>query len=85
MRRASEEPLPATAVLVRSIKVFGWQLGAGTSREHLFQKKRGPAFLKIISWKTNPRKLQLSETKHMVFTECLLARAKFARSIKMPR
>ena len=42
------EPLLATSIFARSIKVSGWQPGAPKSREHDFPKKKCPDFLKFI-------------------------------------
>ena len=41
------EPLLATAVFAKTIKVLGWQPGAPKIREHGFPKKRRD-FLKLI-------------------------------------
>ena len=76
------EPLLARAVFARSFKVFRWQPGAPKPREHDFPKKK-PDFLKFIGPVTTLWVLQPSQTIHIVSTELLLARAVFARSIKM--
>ena len=47
-----------------------------------FSEKK-PDFLNIIGPVTTLWVLQPSQTKHMVFTERLLAKAAFARSFKM--
>ena len=52
------------------------------SREHDFQKKK-PDFLNFIGPVTPPWVLYPSETMHMGYTELLLARAVFAKSIKV--
>ena len=76
------ETLLARAVFAKSIKVIGWQAGAPTSREHDFPKKN-VLFLKFIGLVTPLWVLYPSETMHMGFTETLLARAVFAKSIKV--
>ena len=82
MRVVFPEASLARAVFARSIKVFRWQPAAPKSREHDFPKKN-LIFLKFIGPVTTLWVLQPSETMHMVFTELLLARAVFARSINM--
>ena len=76
------EFLLARAVFAKSIKVLGWQPGAPKSREHDFQKKK-PGFLKFIGPVAPPWVLYRSEIMHMGFTEPLLARAVFAKSIRV--
>ena len=76
------EPALARAVFAKSIKVLGWQPGAPKSREHDFQKKK-PDFLNFIGPVAPPWVLYRSEIMHMGFTESLLARAVFAKSIKV--
>ena len=44
MHLVSIEPLLASAVLARSIKVLGWQPGAPKFREHDFPKKNPDFF-----------------------------------------
>ena len=78
------EPALARAVFAKSIKVLGWQPGAPKSREHDFQKKK-PDFLNFIGPVAPPVVLYRSEIMHMGFTEPLLARAVFAKSIKVLR
>ena len=78
------EPLLASAVFARSIKVLGWQPGAPNFREHDFPKKKSCFFfLNFIGPVTPPWVLYPSEIMHMGFTERLLARAVFAMSIKV--
>ena len=77
------ECLLTRAMFARSIKVSGWQPGAPKSREHDFQKKKRPDFLKFIGPVTPLLVLYPSEIMHMGFTGPLLARAVFARSIKV--
>ena len=72
------EPLLASAVFARSIKVLGWQPGAPNFREHDFPKKNPVFFLNFIGPVTPPWVLYPSEIMHMGFTERLLARAVFA-------
>ena len=43
----STEPLLASAVFARSIKVLGWQPGAPKFREHDFPKKKTSYFFEI--------------------------------------
>ena len=83
MHLISTEPLLASAVFARSIKVLGWQPGAPKPREHNFPKKKRPNFLKFIGPATPVWVLQPSQIMHMVFTESLLAIAVFPRSIKV--
>ena len=75
-------PLLARAVFARSIKVLRWHPGSPKTREHDFPKIR-PTFLKFIGPVTRLRVLYPSEIMHMGSTEPLLARAVFARSIKV--
>ena len=82
MHMVSAEPLLATSIFSRSIKVSGWQPGAPKSREHNFPKK-SPDFLKFIGPVTPLCVLQPSHIMHMVSAESLSARAVFARSIKV--
>ena len=44
----AREPPLVRAVLARSIKMLGWQLGAAKSREHDFPKKKPHDLLKFI-------------------------------------
>ena len=83
MHLVSKDPLLASAVFARSIKVFGWQPGAPKIREHDFPKKNPVFFLNFIGPVTPPWVLYLSEIMQMGFTERLLARAVFAMSIKV--
>ena len=41
------EPLLASALLARSIKVLGWQPRAPNSREHDFPEKKRPDFFEV--------------------------------------
>ena len=82
MHLGSTELRIARAVFARSIKVLGWQPGAPKSREHDFQKKN-LIFLNFIGPVTPPWVLYPPEIMHMGFTEPLLARAVFAKSIKV--
>ena len=66
-----------------SIKVLGRQPGAPKSREHDFPGKKNVLFLNFIGPATPPWVLYPSEIMHMGFTETLLARAVFAKSIKV--
>ena len=83
MHLVSKDPLLASAVFARSIKVFGWQPGAPKFREHDFPKKNPVFFLNFIGPVTPPWVLYLSEIMQMGFTERLLFRAVFALSIKV--
>ena len=76
------ETLLASAVFARSIKVLGWQPGAPKVPEHDFPKKN-PVFLDFIGPVTLLWVLQPSQIMRMVFTEILLARAVFTKSIKV--
>ena len=76
------EHLLARAVFIKSIKVLGWQRGAPKTREQVFPK-RNVLFLKIIGIVTPLWVLYPSEIKHIGSTGPLLARAVFARSIKV--
>ena len=60
----------------------GWQPGAPETRGHDFPKKN-VLFLKFIGLVTPLWVLYPSEIIHMGFTRSLLARAVFARSIKV--
>ena len=84
MHMVYTESLPARAVFTRSIRELGWQPGAPKPREHDFPKKR-PISLKFIEPVTPLWVLYPSESMHMGFMEPLLARAVFARSIKVLR
>ena len=77
------EHLRARAVFAKSIKVLAWQPGAPKSREHDFPKKKTSFFLKFIGPVSLPWVLYPSEIMHMGFTELLLARAVFTKSIKV--
>ena len=78
------EPLLASAVFARSIKVLGWQPGAPKIREHDFPKKM-LFFLKFIGPVTALWVLYPSEVMRMGFLGPLIARAVFASSIKGSR
>ena len=84
MRVGFSEPPLAKAVFTRSIRELGWQPEAPKPREHDFPKKR-PISLKFIGPVTPLWVLYPSEIMHMGFMEPLLARAVFARSIKVLR
>ena len=47
MHLVSKDPLLASAVFARSIKVFGWQPGAPKFREHDFPKKKSCFFFEF--------------------------------------
>ena len=83
MQMGFTELLLARAVSARSIKLLGWQPGAPKSREHDFPKKNVLLFLNFIGRVTPPWVLYPSETMHMGYTEPLLARAVFAKSINV--
>ena len=84
MQLVSKDPLLASAVFVRSIKVLGWQPGAPKFRELDFPKKNPVFFFNFIGPVTPPWVLYPSEIMHLGLTELLLARAVFTRSIKVP-
>ena len=69
-------------MFAKSIKVLGWQAGAPKSREHDFPKKTS-FFLNFIGPVTPPWVLYPSEIMHMGSTGILLARAVFAKTIKV--
>ena len=69
-------------MFAKSIKVLGWQAGAPKSREHDFPKKN-VLFLNFIGPVTPPWVLYPSEIMHMGSTGILLARAVFAKTIKV--
>ena len=77
-----EAPL-ARAVFTRLIRVLGWQPGTPELREHYFPKKNVLFFLKFIEPVTPLWVLYPSQIMPMVCPKPLLARAVFARSIKM--
>ena len=76
------EHLRVRAVFAKSIKVIALQPGAPKSREHDFPKKN-VLFLNFIGPVTPPWVLYPAEIMHMGFTELLLARAVFTKSIKV--
>ena len=76
------ELFSARAVFIKSNKVLGWQPGAPKSREHDFPKNV-LIFLKFIEPLTPLWVLQPSQNMHMVSTGALLARAVFAKQIKV--
>ena len=79
MHLVSTEPLLASAVLARSIKMLGWQPGAPKFREHDFPKKKSCFFFEIqraIDTSMGPAALEIM---HMVSTESSLARAVFTK------
>ena len=77
------DSLLARSVFTRSIKVLGWQPGAPKPREHDFPKKKRPDFLKFIGPVTPLWVLQPSQIMLMGSLQTLVARAMFARSIKV--
>ena len=79
----STEPLLARAVFTKSINVLGWQARAPKSREHDFLKKKNVLFFEFHRPVTPPWVLYPSAIMHMGFKGLLLARAVFARSIKV--
>ena len=84
MHMVSTEPLLARAVLTKLIKVLGWQAGAQNPGSTTFRKKKTSFFLKFIGPLTHPWVLYPSEIMNLGYTELLLARAVFTRSIKVP-
>ena len=84
MHLVFKDPLLASAVIARSIKVLGWQPGAPKFREHDFPKKKSCFFFfNFIGPVTALWVLQPSQIMHMVSTDPLLARAVFTKSIKV--
>ena len=83
MHMGFKDPRLSKPVFTKSIKVPGWQPGSPKFREHDFPKKNPDFFLKFIEPVTPLWVLYPSKIKHMVFPKPLLARAVFARSIKM--
>ena len=77
------ETLLSRAVFTRSINVPGWQPGGPKSRKHDFPEKKHPDFLKFIEPLTPLGVLQPSQNMQMVSKEALLARAMFAKQIKV--
>ena len=77
------EFLLARAVFTKSIKVLGRQPGAPKSRKHDFPKKKRPSFLKFIEPVTPLWVLYPTEIRRVGFPEPALARAVFAKSIKV--
>ena len=77
------ESLLSSAVFARSIKVLRWQPGAPKFLEHDFPKKKRPSFLKFIEPVTPLWVLYPTEIKRVGFPEPALARAVFAKSIKV--
>ena len=75
------ERLLARTMFARSIKVLGRRLGAEKSQEQVSPRK-GPTFLKFHQTVAPLWVLYLSQNVHMVFRDCLLARANFAKSMK---
>ena len=70
-------------MFTKSIKVFGRQPGAPKSRKHDFPKKKRPSFLKFIEPVTPLWVLYPTEIRRVGFPEPALARAVFAKSIKV--
>ena len=83
MHMVSTESLLARSVFTRSIRVLGWQPGAPKIPGARFFEKKYPDFLKFIGPVTPLWVLQPSEILHMVSTQSVLAKAGFARSIKV--
>ena len=83
MQMVFAEPLLARAVFARSIRVLEWQPGAPKIREHDFPKKNPVFFFNFIGPVTPLWVLQPSRNMHVVFTEILLARAVFTKSIQV--
>ena len=83
MHLGSTKLLMTRSLFAKSIKVLGWQPGAAKSREQDFPEKKCPDFLKFIGPVTTLWVLYPSEIMHLVFTEPLLARSLFAKSIKV--
>ena len=77
----SAESFLARAVFTRSIRVHGWQPGSQKSGSTIFRKS--PDFLNFIGPVRPPWVLYPSEILHMGSAELLLARAVFAKSIKV--
>ena len=77
------ELLLARAVFAKSIKVLGWQPGAPNSREHDFLKKKRPSFFEFHRTSDTPCVLYPSEFMPVGSTGLFLARAVFAKSIKV--
>ena len=71
------------ALFTRSLKMHGCQVGAAKPREHDLTKKKSYFFSKYIGPVTSIWTFSVPQTVHMVFTERLLARTMFARSIKV--
>ena len=85
MRVSFREPPLARAVFTGLTRLLRWQLGTPKRREHDFPKKKRPNFLKFIEPVTPLWVLYPSEIMRVVFPEPSLARAVFARSIKVFR
>ena len=83
MHLVSKDPLLASAVFARSIKMLGWQPRAPKFGEHYFPKKKSCFFFNFIGPVSPQWVLYPSEIMQMGFTERLLARAVFAMSIKV--
>ena len=77
------EFLSARTVFTKSSKVLGRQPGAPKSRKHDFPKKKRPSFLKFIEPVTPLWVLYPTENRRVGFPEPALARAVFAKSIKV--
>ena len=76
------ERLLAMKLFARSLKVLGRRLGAEKSQEQKSPRK-GRTFLKFHQPVAALWVLYLSQNVHMVFTDCLLARANFAKSMNV--
>ena len=76
------EHLLVMKLFARSIKLLGRRLGAEKSQEQVSPRK-GLTFLKFHQPVAPLWVLYLSQNVHMVFTDCLLARANFAKPMKV--
>ena len=83
MHMGFTEPLLARAVFARSVKLLRWHPGSIKIPLARFSEKTSYFFLKFIGPVTHLWVLYPSEIMHKGFTELLLARAVFARSIKV--
>ena len=77
------DSLLARVVFTRSIRVLDGSQGPQNPGSTIFRKKKRPNFLKFIEPVTPPWVLYPSEIMRVGFPEPSLARAVFARSIKV--
>ena len=84
MHLGSTDHVLARAVFARSIKVIGWQPGAPKSLKNDFPEKKPHDLVNFIGPATPLWVLYPSQIMHMVYTESLLSRAVFTRSINVP-